>query len=72
LGALRSGIKTVIIPAKNQKELKEIPSVIKRKLKFVAVHNMDEIVDIALLQPANRRASKSRRASTAGVKGKRP
>jgi hypothetical protein len=48
LGALRAGIKTVIIPAKNKKELDEIPSAIKRKLKFVAVHNMDEVLDLAL------------------------
>ncbi len=52
LGALRAGIKTVIIPAKNKKELAEIPMSIKRKLRFVAVHNMDEILGIALLAPA--------------------
>jgi tRNA threonylcarbamoyl adenosine modification protein YeaZ len=35
LGALRGGIKTVIIPEKNRKELSEIPKNIRRKLKFV-------------------------------------
>lgn len=54
LGALRSGIKTVIIPAKNKKELTEIPSTIKRKLKFVPVYNMDEVIDIALLAPVGK------------------
>lgn len=52
LGALRAGIKTVIIPAKNKNELAEIPAAIKRKLKFVPVQNMDEIIELALLPPA--------------------
>lgn len=54
LGALRSGIKTVIIPAKNKKELTEIPPAIKRKLKFVPVYNMDEVIGIALLAPVGK------------------
>jgi ATP-dependent Lon protease len=58
LGALRSGIKTVIIPAKNKKELEEIPSAVKRKLKFVAVMNMDEVLDIALQAPVGKTASR--------------
>ena len=49
LGALRAGIKTVIIPAKNKKELEEIPASIKRKLKFVPLQNMDKVLEIALL-----------------------
>jgi ATP-dependent Lon protease len=57
LGALRSGIKTVIIPAKNMKELEEIPASIKRKLKFVAVRNMDEVLDIALQEPIGKKNS---------------
>jgi ATP-dependent Lon protease len=51
LGALRAGIKTVVIPAKNKKELEEIPATIKRKLRFVPLENMDEVLDIALLAP---------------------
>lgn len=52
LGALRAGIKTVILPSKNKNELAEIPPTIKRKLKFVTVRNMDEILELALLPPA--------------------
>ncbi len=51
LGALRAGIKTVIIPAKNKKELEEIPAAIRRKLKFVPLQNMNDVLDIALLAP---------------------
>ena len=41
----------------NKKELVELPTVIKRKLKFVAVTNMDEVVDLALLKPVKKRPS---------------
>jgi ATP-dependent Lon protease len=54
LGALRAGIKTVIIPAKNKKELDEIPSSIKRKLKFVPLQNMDQVLETALLAPVKK------------------
>ena len=55
LGALRAGIKTVIIPAKNNKELQEIPAAIKRKLRFVPVHNMDAVLEQALLAPVGKK-----------------
>jgi len=48
LGALRAGIRTVIIPEKNKKELSEIPANLKRKLKFVSVSHMDQVLSIAL------------------------
>ncbi len=47
LGALRGGIKTVVIPEKNKKELSEIPKNIRRKLKFITVSHMDEVLPIA-------------------------
>lgn len=64
LGALRAGIKTVIIPAKNKKELAEIPPVIKRKLKFIAVSNMDEVLSVALLPPEKKPRRKAKRAAS--------
>jgi ATP-dependent Lon protease len=48
LGALRAGIKTIIIPQKNKKDLAEIPAKIKRKIKFVPVKTMNEVLTIAL------------------------
>ena len=47
LGALRAGIRTIIIPEKNIKELSEIPKNIRRKLKFVHVTNIEQVFDIA-------------------------
>ena len=51
LGALRAGIHTVIIPEKNKRDLVEIPKNVKRKIKFIPVSNMDEVLEIAL-EPA--------------------
>ena len=47
LGALRAGIHTIVIPAKNQKDLSEIPANVKRKIKFVPVSQMDDVLDMA-------------------------
>lgn len=63
LGALRAGIKTVIIPGKNKKELAEIPATIKRKLKFVTLQNMDEVLDIALLKAPKKQVRKTKRST---------
>jgi len=48
LGALRAGIRTIIIPEKNKKDLYEIPASLKRKLNFMPVSHMDEVLSIAL------------------------
>ena len=47
LGALRAGITTVIIPEKNKPDLVEIPRNVKRKITFIPVKNMDQVIDIA-------------------------
>ncbi|MFC1515958.1 endopeptidase La [Thermodesulfobacteriota bacterium] len=47
LGALRAGIRTIIIPEKNRKDLSEIPVNIKRKISFVPVDNMDAVLTLA-------------------------
>ena len=48
LAALRAGIKTVIIPDKNVKDLEDIPSEIKNALQIIPVKVVDEALDIAL------------------------
>ena len=50
LGAIRGGTRQVIIPEKNRKELVEIPKNIKRKLKFIPVTNMEQVLELALLK----------------------
>ena len=51
LAAHRAGIKTVILPKDNEKDVQEIPSHVRRKLRFVFVEHMDEVLAEAL-QPA--------------------
>jgi ATP-dependent Lon protease len=48
LGALRAGIRTIIIPEKNKKDLIEIPMNIKRKIDFVPVKNMEKVISLAI------------------------
>ena len=48
LSALRGGIKTVIIPKDNEKDLKEIPDNVKECLKIIPVSEVSEVLKIAL------------------------
>jgi ATP-dependent Lon protease len=49
LAALRAGIKTVIMPRQNQKDLDEIPPYIRRRVNYLFVKDMDEILKKALV-----------------------
>jgi ATP-dependent Lon protease len=48
LAALRGGIKTVLIPEENAKDLVEIPDSVKNALEIVPVSLMDEVLSHAL------------------------
>ena len=48
LSALRGGIKTVIIPKENEKDLTEIPDNVKEGLKIIPVSDVKEVLEIAL------------------------
>jgi ATP-dependent Lon protease len=63
LGALRAGVKTVLIPKKNLKDLVEIPGHVKRKLKFIPVKTMEEVLSHALVPGKASRPEKTRRRS---------
>jgi ATP-dependent Lon protease len=47
LAALRAGIKTVIIPEENVKDLAEIPDKLKNQLEIMPVSRVDEVLKIA-------------------------
>ena len=49
LAAKRGGIKTVLIPADNKKDLVEIPNNILNKLKIIPVNSIDEVISNALV-----------------------
>ncbi len=52
LAALRGGIKTVIIPEENVKDLAEIPAEIKNKIEIVPVARVDDVLRVALVRVA--------------------
>ncbi|MCL4542591.1 MAG: endopeptidase La [Deltaproteobacteria bacterium] len=49
LAALRAGIKTVLIPERNKKDLEEISQLVKKNLKFIPVKHMDEVIKHAIV-----------------------
>jgi ATP-dependent Lon protease len=51
LAALRGGIKTVLIPAENEKDLAEIPDNVKEGLEIIPVSHVDEVLARALVSP---------------------
>jgi len=65
MAALRSGIATVIFPEANVQDLKDIPEEVRRKITFIPVSHMDEVLKAALtLDPM----TKPRRKPSAAVK----
>ena len=64
LAAHRAGLKKVLVPKKNQKDLQEIPRKVKKDLEFIFVERMDEVLPIALIQPP-RDSSRGRKGGRA-------
>jgi ATP-dependent Lon protease len=51
LAALRGGVKTVLIPKDNEKDLAEIPDNVKEGLKIIPVETVEEVLNVALTEP---------------------
>ena len=51
MAALRHGIRTVIIPADNRKDLEEIDQTVRRALNFIPVRHVDQVLEAALELP---------------------
>jgi ATP-dependent Lon protease len=49
LAALRSGIKTILVPFENKKDVSELPDEVKKDLKIILYKNVDEAAKVALL-----------------------
>ena len=49
LAALRSGIKTIIVPRENKKDVSELPNEVKKSLKIVYMDSVDDALKVALL-----------------------
>jgi ATP-dependent Lon protease len=54
LAAHRAGLKTVLLPKRNKKDMIEIPKKVQRDLRFVFVNRMDEVLPVALVQEPKR------------------
>jgi ATP-dependent Lon protease len=48
LAALRAGIHTMLLPERNLDDLREVPKELARKMKFIGVAHMDEVLEHAL------------------------
>jgi ATP-dependent Lon protease len=66
LAAHRAGLKKILIPKKNEKDLHDIPRRVRKDLEFVFVERMDEVLPVALMPSpsASRRKRPSSGAST--------
>lgn len=51
MAALRHGVRTVIIPMENERDLEEIDQTVRRQLNFVSAQTMDTVLDVALNRP---------------------
>ena len=64
LAAKRAGIKQVIVPKRNERDMVEIPEEVRKSLKFHFVENIDQVLKLAL-DGSPRRASSAKRRKPA-------
>jgi ATP-dependent Lon protease len=48
LAASRAGVTTIILPERNQKDLDDIPEVVRNKIHFIFAERVEQVVDAAL------------------------
>ncbi len=64
LGAHRAGIQTIILPSKNERDIEDVPAHVKRRLAFIYVEHMDEVIASALCEspgpPAKRNGKREK------------
>lgn len=53
LAAYRAGIKTVIIPSDNYRDINEIPEAVRSEMSFITVSDMDKVLKFALAEEKN-------------------
>ena len=53
--AARAGVKTVLVPARNQNDIVEVPDEVKQLLEIRPVETIDEVLEFALLEPRQSR-----------------
>ena len=62
LAANRAGIKTIIIPSMNEKDLDDVPPEVRKRIEFVGVDTIDQAVEAAFRKGARKKNRKPARA----------
>jgi ATP-dependent Lon protease len=55
IAAARAGVKTVLVPARNQSDLVEVPDEVKQLIEIKTVETLDQVLELALLEPRSSR-----------------
>jgi len=61
LAALMAGIKTIIIPSRNKKDLEDIPKELRKKINFIFADHIDDVLKVALLKKKEAKKKPNRR-----------
>jgi len=82
LAAHRNGLRTVILPKRNEQDLDDVPDEIRKSMKFIFAESVDEVINAALekakpvkkpakkaVKPANKKSTKARAQKNGKVKG---
>ena len=74
LAAKRAGIKQVIVPKRNEKDMPDIPEEVRNTLKFHFVENVDQVLEVALgaVRAPSPRASRRTGKAANGKGDQRP
>ena len=70
LAAHRAGIKKVLLPVENEKDIEEIPPNVRKKLEFVLIHNVKEALEHALIKNEDGTFGKKKEPETGKKKTK--
>jgi ATP-dependent Lon protease len=54
LAAYRAGLRQIIMPKSNEKDLRDVPQEVKERMAFTFVERMDEVLHLALLPTPSR------------------
>jgi ATP-dependent Lon protease len=70
LAAHRAGLRTVILPKRNEADLEDVPEDVRRDLGFVYAEDMNQVLGAALEGPARRKPNGSPRRSSQPTRSK--
>jgi ATP-dependent Lon protease len=64
LAAHRNGLRTIILPRRNEQDLDDVPEEIKKSMKFIFVDTVEEVVEAALMPGSDHKKAKTTKAKT--------